>query len=713
MALPQEDKNPTTANTVDSGALRPETAAAAVVDGEGAVAPALFRDPWLEPFREVYRERQEFVAQRRNQLLDFRGVKTLREAADWHETYGFHRLPNGTWRFREWLPNATAACLLGEFNQWTSSPWFELHPVPGTEDWQAEIPGELMQEGQSCQLFVEWPGGQGWRLPTAASQVRREVQGNGNVLFNAVVREETREYPWQHDDFRPAPQMLVYEAHVGIAQEEPRVGTYREFTEKTLPRIAKEGYTCLQLMAVAQHPYYASFGYHVANFFAPEELFGSPEDLKALVDAAHGMGIRVVMDLVHSHAVKNELEGLGNLCGRRDQFFHDGPRGEHPAWNSYCFNYGKPQVARFLLSNCRYWLEEFHLDGFRFDGVTSMLYFDHGLGHPFQGYQDYFGPNVDWDSVAYLTMANELCHQLDRPAITIAEDISGMPGLALSVQEGGIGFDYRLAMGITDLWFKLLDRPDEYWDMGALWYELTNCRKEEQTLSYVECHDQALVGGQTFLFRCLGNAMYQAMDRQSQNLLVDRGIALHKMARLVTATTAKSGYLNFMGNEFGHPEWLDFPREGNGWSYDHARRRWDLADDPNLRFSSLLAFDHAMIELLRRHPHFFRTTPEYRLVDQERHLIVFERDGLLLAFNFHPTQSYQDLKLPCQGNEYALVLDSDAKPYDGFGRIQPGQHFYNCAPQGEYRYLSVYLPCRTAVVLECMDGFQGASGPRA
>ncbi len=680
-------------------------------DSPAPALPGLFRDPWLLPFLEPFRERQAFVERRRRELLAHCGAQTLLEAADWHRQYGFHRLPNGTWRFREWLPGAKAVHLMGEFNHWAASPWFELHPVEGTEDWQLEVPAELMKEGQACQLYVEWEGGNGWRLPTAATQVRRETQPGGNVLFNAVVRESETPYPWKNDHVPFSPQMLVYETHVGIAQPEPKAGTFREFLQKTLPRIAQEGYTCLQLMAVAQHPYYASFGYHVANFFAPAELFGTPDDLKELVDTAHGLGLRVVMDLVHSHAVKNELEGLGNLCGRRDQFFHEGPRGEHPAWNSYCFNYGKPQVARFLLSNCRYWLEEYHLDGFRFDGVTSMLYFDHGLGHAFQGYQEYFGPNVDWDAVAYLTMANQVCHALKRPALTIAEDISGMPGLAMPVAEGGIGFDYRLAMGVTDLWFKLLDRPDEYWDMEALWYELNNGRKEEKTLSYVECHDQALVGGQTFLFRCLGNAMYNAMDLQSQNLLVDRGIALHKMARLATAATGRSGYLNFMGNEFGHPEWLDFPREGNGWSYDHARRRWDLADDPNLRYQPLLAFDHAMIHLLRRHPHFYLAPTERRHVDQSRHLLLFERDGLLFALNFHPTESYQNLAVPCQGQEYALVLDSDAQPFNGFGRIQPGQHFYNQAPQGQPPALSIYLPARTAIVLECLDGIQGSSGP--
>ncbi len=676
--------------------------------------PRLFRDDaWLMPHLKAYQARQVFVEARCQEVLAGTGKSSLTEAADWHKVYGLHRnRNNGTWIFREWLPNATAAWLMGEFNNWSTSPWFELHHIPGTEDWEVEVPGNMIQDQQSFQLYVEWEGGNGWRLPTTTHYIRRERQEDGHYVFNAVVWEPAEEFAWKNDDFKPSPQALIYESHVGIAQEEPRVGTYREFTEKTLPRIAKDGYTCVQLMAVAEHPYYASFGYHVSNFFSPADNFGTPDELKNLVDTAHGLGLRVIMDIVHSHSVKNELEGLGNFCGSREQFFHEGPRGEHPGWNSYCFNYGKPQVARYLLSNCRFWVEEYHIDGFRFDGVTSMLYFDHGLNHVFNGYQEYFGPNVDWDSVAYLTMANQVCHDLGRQVWTIAEDVSGMPGLGMSQEDGGMGFDFRLAMGVTDYWFKLLDRPDEYWDMGGLWYELTNRRQDEKTISYVECHDQALVGGQTFLFRCLGNDMYDAMDVRSENFRVDRGIALHKLARLATLATAGNGYLNFMGNEFGHPEWLDFPREGNGWSYDHARRRWDLCDNQELRFHFLNDFDNAMIALIRRHPHFFDKPAEGILVDNDKHLIVFRRDGLLFAFNFHPTESYSDFQIPTTGGEYALVLDSDATQYDGFARIKPGQHFYNLAKTAkDERYISVYLPCRTAIVLECLDGIQGSSGP--
>ncbi len=657
------------------------------------------QDAYLAPYGQRYLERQAFVEQRRQELTG--GAVSLADFANWHEYYGLHRKADGNWIFREWLPNATKVSLLGDFNRWTSSNWFDLRSI-GNGDWEIEVPEEMIHHGDSYQLHVQWPGGSGWRLPTAVRCLKREHHANGTPLFNGRVWEPETPYHWQNDGWKRPEQMIIYEGHVGLAQQEAKVGTFLEFKDKVLPRIAAGGYTCLQLMAIAAHPYYASFGYHVANFFAVTDLFGTPDDFKALVDAAHGMGIAVIMDLVHSHAVKNELEGLGNLCGQQSQFFHDGPRGEHPAWNSYCFDYSKPQVCRMLLSNCKFWLEEYHLDGFRFDGVTSMLYFDHGLGRAFTSYDDYFGPNVDWDSVAYLTLANQLCHSLKRPVVTIAEDVSGMPGLGVAVKDGGMGFDYRLAMGVTDYWFKLLDIPDEFWDIGTLWYELTNRREDEKTISYVECHDQAIVGGQTFLFRCIGKAMYDSMDIYSHNLVADRGVALHKLARLSTLATAGNGYMNFIGNEFGHPEWVDLPRQGNGWSYDHARRRWDLCDAPGLRFQFLNAFDKDMLKLIRSREDFFSQPAQQVWLDSEKHILAFKRCGLLFIFNFHPTASYSDYPIPVDKPEWTLLMDTDASAYNGFGRVQPNQHYITCTQEdedGTPHAIEVYLPTRTGLVL--------------
>ena len=176
-----------------------------------------------------------------------------------------------------------------------------------------------------------------------------------------------------------------------MATEEEKVGSYNEFRENILPRIKEDGYNAIQIMAIQEHPYYGSFGYHVSSFFAPSSRNGTPEELRELIDKAHELGLAVIMDIVHSHAVKNEIEGIARMDGSYDLYFHGDPgRRYHSAWDSLCFDYGKDEVLHFLLSNCKYWMDEFRFDGFRFDGVTSMIYMSHGLGESFTDYGDYY-----------------------------------------------------------------------------------------------------------------------------------------------------------------------------------------------------------------------------------------------------------------------------------------------------------------------------------
>jgi 1,4-alpha-glucan branching enzyme len=489
-----------------------------------------------------------------------------------------------------------------------------------------------------------------------------------------------------------------------MATEEERTGTYREFTEKVLPRVSRLGYNTVQLMAVQEHPYYGSFGYHVSSLFAPSSRFGTPDELKELIDTAHGMGLRVIMDLIHSHAVANTLEGLGLLDGDPALYFHKGARRKHVAWDSLCYDYGKPKVAHFLLSNCKYWLEEFRFDGFRFDGITSMLYYDHGLGSNFTSYEQYFNGNEDGDAIAYLTLANKLIHAFNPGATTIAEEMSGMPGLAASVDSGGMGFDYRLAMGVPDIWIKMVKEiPDENWDLGYLLHELTQHRAEERVVSYCESHDQALVGDKTLIFRLADAEMYTSMSIMTPSLIIDRAVALHKMIRLFTFLTAGGGYLTFMGNEFGHPEWIDFPREGNNWSYKYARRQWSLADNELLRYRHLDEFDRAMIETGTKHG-----LPQVQMTDavtvnNADKIIAFKRGNLLTVMNFNPTVSFTGYGIPVKG-KFSIALSTDDPLFGGQGRIDTSQVYFSVPDQGRYgvtapHHLKLYLPARTAMVL--------------
>jgi 1,4-alpha-glucan branching enzyme len=660
-------------------------------------APAsLAADVWLQPYWPVLRRRGLQVEALGRRLTG--GRQSLADFASGHEYFGLHR-DGADWVFREWAPNATAVSVLCERSGWQETAALRLRALADGQ-WEGRFAAALFGHGSLYRLRLHWDGGQGDRIPAYA---RRVVQDPHTGIFNAQVWEPEQPYVWRHATPPPPPAVLIYESHVGMALEEARVGTYREFQAQMLPRIHAAGYNTVQLMAVLEHPYYGSFGYHVSSYFAASSRFGTPEELKSLVDAAHGLGLRVVIDLVHSHTVRNETEGLARFDGTATQYFHAGARGEHPAWGSCCFDYAKPGVLHFLLSNCRFWLDEFRVDGFRFDGVTSMLYHHHGLGQAFGSYAEYFGDQVDDDAVAYLTLANAVIHSVRPDATTIAEDVSGMPGLAAPQSGGGVGFDYRLAMGVTDMWFRLLDEPDEAWSLGQVWHELANRRRDERVISYAECHDQAIVGGQTLIFRLIREGMYDAMHRGSTSLVVDRGMALHKIIRLATAATAGDGYLNFMGNEFGHPEWIDFPREGNQWSLQHARRQWSLRDDAHLRYAALAAFDVALLTLLRETGLIWRARPQRLYISEADRVLAFERAGLYIFVNLHPTQSYSDYAVETLPGDYVQVLDTDQPEFGGFARLRAGQRYTttaHCTDSVRHDRLHLYLPARSALVLQ-------------
>jgi 1,4-alpha-glucan branching enzyme len=655
-------------------------------------------DPWLKPYSDVLIKRHQKTTTKEKELIGQN--KNLSEFASGYFYFGLHKTNDG-WLLREWAPNATEIFLIGNFNNWEPMDEYKFRPQKNGI-WELQLSSSALKHKDLFKLLICWNNGKGERIP---AWVRRVVQDEKTWIFSAQVWEPDQPYQWKIPAFtNPQRSPIIYEAHVGMATEEYKVGSYNEFTQNVIPCIAESGYNTIQLMAVQEHPYYGSFGYHVSSFFAPSSRFGTPDDLKRLIDTAHQYNLTVIMDLVHSHAVKNELEGLNKFDGTPYQYFHNGPRRNHPAWDSLCFNYGKNEVLHFLLSNCKYWLDEFHFDGFRFDGITSMLYLDHGLSKDFTEYKMYFDGNQDEDAIVYLSLANKLIHEVKPDAITVAEEMSGMPGTATPLEEGGLGFDYRLAMGTPDYWIKLIkEKTDEKWDVGELFYELTRKRKDEKTIGYTESHDQALVGDKTIAFRLMDKEIYLNMQKDITNLVVDRAMALHKMIRLITISTTGNGYLNFMGNEFGHPEWIDFPRQGNNWSYQFARRQWSLRDNHNLKFHYLSDFDKAMLQLISENA--ILQTPNIYLIHENKpyQVIAFKRRELLFVFNFSPSKSLNDYAIQTEAGKYEIILNTDSIPFGGNGLVDEKMTYFTTFIDKKHminNYLKIYLPARTGLVFK-------------
>ncbi|MBQ5914809.1 MAG: alpha amylase C-terminal domain-containing protein [Alistipes sp.] len=666
------------------------------------------RDEWLQPVADKIADRHERYLKRMAAIEVQAG--SIVDYANGYRYYGWQWDDTlSGWWFREWLPEAYDVFIFGDFNSWQRTQLRLEKDRNGV--WSIFLPeamyGHLLQHGSLYKLHVH--GANGWhdRIPAYATRV---VQDEVTKNYTAQFWNPEKPYKWHDKKFDASKlgDLLIYEAHVGMAQEEAKVGTYNEFTKKILPRIKEAGYNAVQLMAIAEHPYYGSFGYHVANFFAPSSRFGTPEELKKLIDTAHKMGIAVIMDLVHAHYVKNMNEGILDLDGSGHHYSKAGEAGYQQYWDSMIFDYGKGGVEHFLLSNVKYWLDEFHFDGFRFDGVTSMLYYHRGY-IDFDSREKFFDEGVDLDAVTYLTLANRLVHDFRPKATTIAEDVSGMPGVCCKIEDGGVGFDYRLGMAIPDFWIKMLkDTPDEDWNIWEMWSILTNRLPSVKTVAYAESHDQALVGDKTIAFRLLDKLMYDSMDRKTENLVVDRGMALHKMIRLITITCGGEAYLNFMGNEFGHPEWIDFPREGNGWSCQHARRIWSIRDNEELRYGLLAEFDKAMIELVKENRILSDGYPYNLMMDEQNKTMVYSHRDLIFVLNWHSTASIPDYEIPLhEAGKYELLLSSDEERFGGHARHQEGQEYFSFNVEGEdgtlYPRLKIYNTSRTALVLRKVD----------
>ena len=662
--------------------------------------PSLKNYEWNIKHRVEHFKRQlETIEKNEKSLIDF---------ANSYKHMGLILQENNDIIYKEYAPGARGIAIFGEFNNWNRDQYWLTRDQFGF--WSITLPnvdGEPMIK-HNTKVKVSVVLANGNKEDRNPIWSRYLIQNKQTFLFDTVFWNPPQKYEWKSETHRPKPKSLrIYECHVGMSSNDCKVSTYREFADNVIPRIKKTGYTAIQLMAIMEHVDYASFGYHVSNFFAIASRCGTPEDLKYMIDVAHQNGLFVLIDIIYSHASSNVSDGINLWDGTDYLYFHSGPMGRHSLWDSRLFNYSSYETLRFLLSNSAFYSQEYHFDGFRFDGVTSILYKNHGIRYSFSGqYHEYFGDNFDEDGGVFLMLANYLIHKINPEAITIAEDVSGMPGLGRPIEEGGFGFDYRLNMSVSDKWIQLLKEcKDEYWNMGNIAYTLTNRRYNEKHVGYSESHDQSIVGDKTISMWLFDKELYWNMSINSpETIVINRGFCLHKMIRLITFALGGEAYLNFMGNEFGHPEWVDFPRPGNGFSYHHCRRRWDLCDNKSLRYQYLYNFDVAMNNLDDVFG-FLSNKHQYVTLKREGDkLIVFEKGDLLFIFNFHPYQCFDNYRIgTLWKTPHKIIMDSDEARFFGKSRLLYGHdHTFPSIHEpwmDRPNYIQLYIPSRTCIVL--------------
>ncbi|CED82984.1 1,4-alpha-glucan branching enzyme/starch branching enzyme II [Phaffia rhodozyma] len=519
--------------------------------------------------------------------------------------------------YTEWAEGIIEASLIGDFNAFNPSAHLLKHEIDehtGSSYWTIHLP--VMENGQpqiplgsEVKIRITLPSGES--LDRFPAWVLRATQSQNppEVLFRARIER----LPPIYNGARPlAPRTpKIYEAHIGAATSKPHaIGTFEEFEKNVLWRVKAGGYNTLQLMGIMEHPYYASYGYQVSSFFAVSSRFGSIASLTSLIDAAHKQGIRVILDVVHGHSCTNDMESLNMFNGTRGMYFSEDSKGDHPIWGtavnqSWTGNYGQ-----------------------------------------------YFSSDTDHAGVEYFMLANHIIKTLFPFVTTIAEDTAGFPTLALSTDIGGLGFDYRLTLGPAYHLFHLLktEPDDANWSVRDIVASLGNRRLQlgEKTIAFVESHDQCIEGGKTMSQWLFDDEIYTQMSVfQTPTPKVERAMALHKMLRLMVFAFAGEGYMNFMGNEFGHPEWLVFPSVQNGFHTTHCRRQWDLADfSRDLRYRDLARFDREMLEAEERGQWGSAELGHVWTQDEDSRLVVFTRANHLFIFNWNTKLPAKDDNLP-------------------------------------------------------------------
>ncbi|KAK7287576.1 hypothetical protein RIF29_00857 [Crotalaria pallida] len=667
-------------------------------------------DEYWQPGEDRYlKNRMEVPAKLYEQIFGPNGPQTLEELPD---------LPDAETRYKAWVAEHGASPYdvidngkeYDIFNVVVDPEWRErirklkppiaywIETRKGRKAWLKKyIPA--IPHGSKYRVYFNTPNGPLERVPAWATYVQPAVDGTQAYAIHWEPPPE-HVYKWKNTSPKVPKSLRIYEAHVGISGSEPKISSFNEFTDKVLPHIMETGYNAIQLIGVVEHKDYFTVGYRVTNFYAVSSRYGTPDDFKRLVDEAHGLGLLVFLEIVHSYAAADENVGLSMFDGSNDCYFHSGKRGQHKFWGTRMFKYGDPDVLHFLLSNLNWWIVEYQVDGFQFHSLSSMIYTHNGFASFTGDLEEYCNQYVDKDALLYLILANEILHALYPNIITIAEDATFYPGLCEPTSQGGLGFDYYVNLSVSEMWSTFLESvPDNEWSMTKIVNTLVSDRAyADKMLMYAENHNQSISGRRSF-----AEILFGEIDEHSHHYKESlvRGSSLHKMIRLITLTIGGRAYLNFMGNEFGHPKRVEFPTSSNNFSYSLANRQWDLLAKEGLN-RDLFSFDKDMMKLDENARVLSRRFPYLHHVNDSSMVISYIRGPLLFIFNFHPTDSYDNYSIGVEeAGEYQVILNTDEIKYGGQGCLKEDQYFQKTVSKrvdGLRNSLEVPLPSRTAQV---------------
>jgi len=580
-----------------------------------------------------------------------------------YEKFGAHLRTMGDTagvHFAVWAPNAQRVSVVGDFNDWDGrvNP---MRKLIGSGVWELFLPG--VKEGAHYKFEIRTHSGALLLKSDPFAFFNQHGKSTSSLVYNL------ERYTWSDPEWMearrqsdwPKSAISIYEVHLGSWRRRTAEGnrhlSYLEFAGTLLPYVVEMGYTHIELMPIAEHPFEGSWGYQVTNYYAPTSRFGTPDELRHFIDKCHQADIGVIMDWVPAHFPK-DAHALAEFDGT-DLYEHMDPRqGEHQDWGTLIFNFGRSEVRNFLIGNALFWLDKYHIDGLRVDAVASMLYLDYSR-QPGQWIPNVFGGRENLDAIFFLKRFNEICYERFPGIMTIAEESTDWPGVSRPTYLGGLGFGFKWNMGWMHdfLQYMSIDPIYRRFHHGNITFSLLYAFQENFIL--VLSHDEVVYGKRSLLSKMPGDEW-------------------QKFANLRMFLAWMYGHpgkkLLFMGGEFG---------QRNEWNHDTSLD-WQLLNLP--RHDGLRRLVQHLNYIYKSEPALWQLDDTYEgfdwidLHDADNSVVSFlrkSRDGDIVAFvvNATPVVRYDyRLGVPESGS-YRELINTDAETYGGsnvgnFGGVQ-------------------------------------------